>query len=60
LEQAYAAEGRMAYPPAMMLKVCLYAFCLGVSSTRRLERRIQEDLAFRYLAGGLTPDHKTL
>ena len=29
-------------------------------STRRLERRIQEDLAFRYLAGGLQPDHKTL
>jgi len=59
-EQAYGAEGRLAYPPAMMLKVWLYAFCLGVSSTRRLERRIQEDLAFRYLAGGLRPDHKTL
>ena len=51
---------RMAYPPSMMLKVWLYAFCLGVNSTRRLERRIQEDLAFRYLAGGLEPDHKTL
>lgn len=59
-EQAYAAEGRLAYPPAMMLKVWLYGFCLGVNSTRRLERRIQEDLAFRYLAGGLRPDHKTL
>jgi transposase len=59
-EDAYAAEGRMAYPPAMMLKVWLYAFCLGVSSTRRLERRVREDLAFRYLAGGLMPDHKTL
>ena len=31
----------------MMLKVWLYAFCLGVSSTRRLEWRIREDLAFR-------------
>ena len=59
-EEAYAAEGRMAYPPAMMLRVWLYGFCLGVSSTRRLERRVHEDLAFRYLAGGLTPDHKTL
>ncbi len=59
-EGAYAAEGRMAYPPAMMLRVWLYGFCLGVSSTRRLERRVHEDLAFRYLAGGLTPDHKTL
>lgn len=59
-EEAYAAEGRLAYPPAMMLKVWLYAFALRVTSTRRLERRIQEDLAFRYLAGGLRPDHKTL
>ena len=46
-EEAYGAEGRMAYPPAMLLKVWLYAFCLGVSSTRRLEWRIREDSAFR-------------
>lgn len=59
-EEAYGAEGRLAYPPAMMLKVWLYAFALRVTSTRRLERRVQEDLAFRYLAGGLAPDHKTL
>jgi transposase len=59
-EQAYGSEGRLAYPPAMMLKVWLYAFALGVKSTRRLERRIREDLGFRYLAGGLQPDHKTL
>lgn len=59
-EQAYGEEGRLAYPPRMMLKVWLYAFCLQVSSTRRLEQRVREDLAFRYLAGGLSPDHKTL
>ena len=59
-DQAYGEEGRLAYPPRMMLKVWLYAFCLQVSSTRRLEQRVREDLAFRYLSGGLTPDHKTL
>ena len=59
-EQAYGSEGRLAYPPRMMLKVWLYAYCLGLHSTRRLEQRIREDLAFRYLAGGLQPDHKTL
>jgi transposase len=59
-EQAYAAEGRLAYPPRMMLKVWLYAFCVRVTSTRKLEQRIREDIGFRYLAGGLTPDHKTL
>ena len=59
-EEGYGAEGRRAYPPRMMLKVWLYAFSLGVNSTRRLERRVREDLGFRYLAGGLMPDHKTL
>ena len=59
-EQAYGAEGRLAYPPRMMLKVWLYAFCLRLTSTRRLEQRVREDLGLRYLAGGLTPDHKTL
>ena len=59
-EQAYGAEGRLAYPPRMMLKVWLYAFALGVTSTRRLEQRIREDLPLRYLAGCLQPDHKTL
>lgn len=59
-ERAYSREGRLAYPPRMMLKVWLYAFCLGLTSTRRLEQRVREDLALRYLAGGLQPDHKTL
>jgi len=43
-----------------MVKVWLYAYALGVTSSRRLEQRIREDLAFRYLAGGATPDHWTL
>jgi hypothetical protein len=43
-----------------MIKVWLYAFALRVKSTRKLEQRIQEDLGFRFLAGGSTPDHKTL
>jgi hypothetical protein len=38
----------------------LYAYALGVSSSRRLKQRIREDLAFRYLAAGATPDHWTL
>jgi transposase len=59
-ERAYGREGRLAYPPRMMLKVWLYAFCLGLTSTRRLEQRVREDLPLRYLAGSLKPDHKTL
>jgi transposase/IS5 family transposase len=59
-EQAYVEEGPPAYAPALMVKVWLYAYALQVTSSRRLEQRIREDLAFRYLAGGATPDHWTL
>lgn len=55
-EAAYSEEGQRAYHPAMQLKVWLYAYALGMTSSRRLEQRIREDLAFRYLAGGAQPD----
>lgn len=59
-EEGYGEEGRRAYAPALMVKVWLYAYALQVTSSRRLEQRVREDLAFRYLAGGATPDHWTL
>lgn len=59
-EKAYSEEGHPAYHPALLLKVWLYAYALGVSSSRRLEQRIREDLAFRYLAGGAQPDYWAL
>jgi transposase len=48
-EQAYGAEGRLAYPPRMMLKVWLYAFALGISSTRRLMTGVES------VASGVDP-----
>ena len=59
-EAAYSDDGRPAYPPELMLKVWLYAYAVEVTSSRRLEQRIREDLGFRLLAGGLKPDHWTL
>jgi transposase/IS5 family transposase len=59
-EQAYAEDGRPAYHPALLLKVWLYAYALGMTSARRLEERVREDLALRYLAGGAVPDFWTL
>jgi transposase len=56
----YSAEGQRPYAPPLMVKVWLYAYCLQVTSSRRLEQRIREDLGFRHLAGGQTPDHWTL
>lgn len=59
-EVAYGEEGRPAYHPALMVSVWLYAYALGITSSRRLEQRVREDLAFRYLAGGAQPDFWTL
>ena len=59
-ERAYSDEGGVLYAPALMLKVWLYAYALGMTSARRLEQRIVEDLALRYLAGGQRPDHWAL
>jgi transposase len=58
--RAYGEEGGALYAPELMLKVWLYAYVRGVTSARRLAQRIREDLAFRYLAGGATPDNWAL
>jgi transposase len=59
-EQRYSEEGHPGYHPALLLKVWLYAYALGVTSSRRLEQRIREDLGFRYLAAGAQPDYWAL
>jgi len=59
-EAEHSEQGRPSYPPQLMLKVWLYAYALGVTSSRRIEQRISEDLGFRLLAGNLKPDHWTL
>lgn len=59
-EQVYGVEGGELYHPALMLKVWLYGYALGITSARRLEQRIREDLGLRYLAGGARPDNWAL
>lgn len=53
-------HGRPAYDPAVMVALLLYAYCTGVRSSRVIERRCVEDVAFRVLAGNLAPDHVTI
>ncbi len=59
---AYRADGRggSVYDPAMMLAVLLYAYCTGERSSRRVERRLVEDVALRVVAANQQPDHATL
>jgi transposase len=59
-EEESCQQGRPGDPPPLLLKVWLYAYALGVTSSRRIEQRVREDLGFRLLAGHLKPDHWTL
>jgi transposase len=59
-EVEHQEAGRPSYPPQLLLKVWLYAYSQGLTSSRRLEQRLREDLGFRFLAGNLQPDHWTL
>lgn len=57
---SYSAEGGELYAPELMLGVWLYAYALGITSARVVERRLVEDLAFRYLAAGERVDNWAL
>ena len=53
-------RGGPPYHPRMMVKVLLYGYCTGVASSRRIARRLHEDIAFRVLAANNTPDFRTV
>src|SRR6266702_3042791 len=52
--------GRPAFDPEMMVALLLYAYAVGERSSRAIERRCREDVAFRVAACGLQPDHVTI
>ena len=53
-------RGGPPYHPELMVKVLLYGYCVGVASSRRIARRLHEDIAFRVLAANSTPDFRTI
>ena len=54
------ASGAPPYNPTMMLKLLLYAYSTGVTSSREMERRCHVDIAFRWLSANTTPDYRSL
>lgn len=58
----YAAGGPRNQPfhPAMMVKVLVYAYATGVFSSRKIARKLSEDVAFRVLAADNFPAHRTI
>lgn len=56
----YADRGGIAYAPEILLALLFYGYATGVFSSRRIEKATSEMLPFRFIAGGLHPDHDTL
>jgi len=53
-------QGSAAYHPAMMVKILLYAYCMGIPSSRKIAKALVDDVAFRWLAAGNFPDFRTI
>jgi len=52
--------GRAAFEPGMMVALLLYAYAVGERSSRGIERRCREDVAFRVITANQIPDHATI
>ena len=58
--EARDPRGVKAYEPRMMVLLLLYGYCVGIPSSRRIERACWEDAAFRVLTGNQQPDHSRI
>ncbi len=54
------AVGAPPYDPAMMLKLLVFAYSIGVTSSREMERRCHVDVAFRWLSANSAPDYRSI
>jgi len=60
IADSYSDLGCHAYHPQMLIKVILYGYCIGIRSSRRIQKEIREDLIFMWLAGMQEPDFRTI
>ena len=56
----YAPRGGDPYAPEILLGLLFYGYATGVFSSRKIERATYESIPFRFIAGGLHPDHDTI
>jgi transposase len=54
------SDGAPPYSPSMMLKLLLFGYSTGVTSSREMERRCHTDVAFRWLAANAAPDYRSI
>src|SRR5580658_1256945 len=53
-------RGQPPYDPRLMTRLLVYGYCTGVFSSRRIQKRMQEDIPFKVLAAGNEPDFRTI
>ncbi len=53
-------RGQPPYDPRLMTKLLVYGYCTGVFSSRRIQKRMREDIPFKVLAAGNEPDFRTI
>lgn len=60
--EPYEGDGRRNSPfdPRMMVKILLYGYATGTFSSRKLAKKLYEDVAFRFLSGENFPAHRTI
>jgi len=56
----YGPVGGEAYAPEVLLDLLLYGYTTGIFSSRKIEKATYDSIPFRYIAGGLHPDHDTI
>lgn len=59
-KKLYRERGRCPYHPKMMLKLILYAYMNNVYSCRKIERQVQRDIHYIWLAAQERPDFVTI
>lgn len=55
-----SGKGQKAYHPRMMLKILIYAYCVGIFSSRKIMAALTDLVPLRYLAAGNWPGHRTI
>jgi transposase/IS5 family transposase len=60
LKESYSGRGSNPYHPEMLLALLFYGYATGVFSSRKLERKTYDSVAFRFIAANTHPDHDTI
>jgi transposase len=55
-----SGKGEQAYPPRAMLAWLIYSYCTGTFASRKIAAQIEDSVAFRVIAAGLMPNHRTI